>query len=131
MFYAANPTPNPTTSSAPPAPTLEPTPNPVDPFTTSIISGGTVEPEEPPCGVEECLNDPCDCSELSNCQVCHANGCNQCNQGYFKKDYNFKCEQCQEVFGDDCMHCTDFQGCQQCRTGTRTYDPDCGLYYCA
>ena len=28
------------------------------------------------------------------------------------------------------MHCTDFLGCQQCATGTRTYDPECGLYYC-
>ena len=60
----------------------------------------------------------------------HANGCNQCITNYFKKDYNYQCADCQETFGDDCMHCTDFLGCQQCHSGTRTYDDDCGLFYC-
>ena len=80
----------------------------------------------------ECSSDPCSCDEVQNCRdgLCDANGCDLCEDGYFKKDYNYHCAQCQQVFGDDCMHCTDFLGCQQCQTGTRTYDSDCGLYYC-
>ena len=79
----------------------------------------------------ECDDDPCDCSEVLNCRqsTCHSNGCDQCNVNYWKKDYNYHCVSC-DIFGDDCMHCTDFLRCQQCRDGTRTYDESCGVWYC-
>ena len=81
---------------------------------------------------DECVNDPCECINVEHCRsgTCHSNGCDQCEDGYFKKDYNYQCAQCQQVFGDDCMFCTDFLGCQQCSTGGRTYDSECGLWYC-
>lgn len=70
----------------------------------------------------------CDCTYPNggdadpNCVTCHSPalgegpGCNQCNitNGYFKVDYNYSCTQCQEIFGDGCLHCTDFNGCVQC-----------------
>lgn len=80
--------------------------------------------------VPQCNDDPCDCDEVENCRICHPNGCDECESGYFKKDYDYHCVQCQEVFGTDCMHCADFHGCQQCATGVRTFDYDCGLWYC-
>ena len=82
----------------------------------------------------ECDNDPCDCDEIDlNCQsnTCHSNGCSQCMQDYWKYDYDFKCSSCQGVFGDNCLHCADFHGCQQCKEGsTRVYDPVCDVYVC-
>ena len=74
-----------------------------------------------------CTNDPYDCiyEEVQDCimNTYHPNGCDQCMNGYFKKDYNYPCVSCKDTFGDDCIHCTDFLGCQQCSVGT--YDPDC------
>ena len=39
---------------------------------------------------------------------------------------------CSEVFGNDCMHCSNFIGCQQCDGDSkRKRDDYCdGLYYC-
>ena len=73
-----------------------------------------------------------------NCLVCHGSytggpGCNQCDieNDYFKVDYNYKCTQCQEVFGEECLHCGDFDGCQQCADGyDRVFDPVCDVYWC-
>ena len=74
----------------------------------------------------------CDCNEVNNCQVCNqGSGCSQCESRYFKRNYDQQCLQCQEIFGDACMHCTDFLGCQQCKDGyTRTYDTECNLWFC-
>ena len=82
-----------------------------------------------------CESDPCSCEELgSTCQVCHPNGCDQCINGYFKVDYDRPCVSCEEVFGESCLHCGDFTGCQQCAQGfLRIRDESCGphFYYCA
>ena len=58
------------------------------------------------------------------CQ-CHNNGCDQCEDGWFKVDFDFPCQPCDEFIG--CMHCTDFLGCQQCEEGyTLVEDDECG-----
>ena len=87
----------------------------------------------------------CDCRDPDgidadpNCLVCHSPatnegpGCDQCDisNDYFKIDYNHNCAQCQEVFGNECLHCSDFDGCQQCQQGyERIFDEDCDVYYC-
>ena len=88
---------------------------------------------------------PCDCDVPDgkdpdyNCKVCHSPkrggpGCNQCDieNDYFKVDYNYPCKQCQKVFGYGCLHCGDFDGCQQCDSQyyDRVFDPYCDVYYC-
>ena len=85
-----------------------------------------------------CDNDPCHCvvSQVGKCmmETCvHMNnsGCNQCYPGYFKKDYNYPCVGCNDTFGSDCLVCTDFLGCAQCFHGVRTYDRQCGLFFCS
>lgn len=62
------------------------------------------------------------------CQ-CHNNGCDQCETGYFKVNYDYKCVSCAETFGVGCLHCSDFHGCQQCDEQNgyiRVADPNCG-----
>ena len=79
----------------------------------------------------KCENEPCSCGELEHCKICHYNGCNECETGYFKKDYNTPCLHCQDTFGDSCKFCQDFNGCGECKQGyNRVYDSDCGLHYC-
>ena len=87
--------------------------------------------------IPECDNDPCDCdNEYSDdfdeqCLACHENGCDLCDCGYFKKDYNYPCTNCNELFGDGCKFCQDFLGCGQCHEGyDRIYEQDCELWYC-
>ena len=58
----------------------------------------------------ECKNNPCRCSELANCR-------NECKSGYFKKDYNYICEDCQFITSEGCMVCQNFNGCGQCAKG--------------
>ena len=61
------------------------------------------------------IQNACSCSEAENCQVCNEPaGCAQCKSGYFKLSYDSQCMQCQEVFGDGCLFCQDFNGCGQC-----------------
>jgi hypothetical protein len=72
--------------------------------------------------------------------ACHENGCDQCDDGWFKLDYDFPCQTCSSLIG--CSHCTDFLGCQECEEGyTLTEDTTgCGdgahntgnanLHYC-
>ena len=94
---------------------------------------------------EPCIDgEACDCrypegaNADKNCLVCHSPytggpGCDQCDtpNDYFKVDYNYTCAQCQEVFGAECLHCGDFDGCQQCADGyDRIFDPDCHVYWC-
>ena len=67
------------------------------------------------------------------CNDCHSNGCNQCVGGttIFKRDYQYFCENCTDIFGDACQFCQDYNGCGQCNSGyTRVKDPISGLYYC-
>ena len=117
----------------------------VCPSKCSILSdydGGQV------CGGNSCLNDCKDCvlncdwddysCQNNQCQ-CHANGCDQCKDGYFKIDYDYPCVSCQDTF-EGCMFCSDFHGCQQCQQGyIRTPYNSCAhdsgwtdvpLYYC-
>ena len=64
--------------------------------------------------------------------ICHSNGCNQCESGYFKVDYNYPCTHCQETFGDECLFCQDFNGCGQCAPDyNRVKDSSSGLWYCS
>ena len=82
------------------------------------------------------------CSLMADCAVCNQGsddalslsgsyvGCSECTSGYFLYRHN-QCESCNGLFGNECLHCTDTTGCQQCSNGfTRTYDSECGLYYC-
>ena len=65
--------------------------------------------------------------------ACHANGCNQCNNGLnlFKRGYSYYCEDCNDIFGAACKFCQDFQGCGQCESGyTLTEDPTSKIKYC-
>ena len=56
----------------------------------------------------------------------------QCIDNYFKLDHNYPCANCQDVFGIECLHCQDYNGCAQCADGyIRTYDNQEDLYYCA
>ena len=43
--------------------------------------------------------------------TCYPNGCDQCMNGYFKKDYHYPCVSCKDTFGN----CTDFLASQQCK----------------
>ena len=65
-----------------------------------------------------------DVGQDNRCQ-CHANGCDQCERGYFKIDYNFPCQSCDSFVG--CKFCGDFTGCVQCEDDyQRTLSTDCG-----
>ena len=114
---------------------LQPTPRPT--------TAPTNEPTAAPTWVSPCMNNPCVCednpilgyvNEDPYCQVCNMpSGCAQCQNGgeYFKLDYNHPCTQCQQVFGDECLHCQDFNGCAQCANGfERVYDSQEDLFYC-
>ena len=84
-------------------------------------------------GEYKCSDDrDCYCSQVTNCKVCNDDqGCSECEENYFKKDYNYNCAHCQEIFGDECLFCQDFNGCAQCQTNCqRVMDPDCGIWYC-
>lgn len=118
-------------------PTIEPSRSPsINPSQDPTLLP-TLTPT-PSCGVGdkcpiECDNNPCDCTkdDVCNSATCDENGCDQCMNDYFKKDNNYPCTSCIEIFGDMCLHCTDFSGCQQCESpSVRVYDEICGLYYC-
>ena len=82
---------------------------------------------------KQCFNNPCHCDEVNYCKpsACHIAGCNQCINGYWKKNYNFHCQPCQETFGNQCLHCADFRGCQQCDRGYDLVKSDeCNIWYC-
>ena len=91
--------------------------------------------EEKSCIIYVCESNPCDCDIDYNphCKdgTCHSNGCDQCENGYFKKDYNYPCVDCQTYTGEGCIFCQDFNGCGQCSDGyLRVFDNDCGIYVC-
>ena len=96
--------------------------------------------------VGECTDGVCDCDPMSPdfedpfCAVCQPGdgGCSQCqgtNGEYFKLGNNYPCANCQDVFGDECLFCQNFNGCGQCQTGyDRVQDVDGdlfeGYWYC-
>ena len=70
----------------------------------------------------ECEWNPCGCCEpniVNFCQDCHSNGCDQCIGGttIFKRNYQYFCEYCGDIFGDACVFCQDYNGCGQCKQG--------------
>ena len=83
-----------------------------------------------------CEWNPCGCCEnniVNFCKNCHSNGCSQCEGGnaIFKRNYQYFCENCTDIFGPACMFCQDFNGCGQCKQGyQRVMDPISGMYYC-
>ena len=91
-------------------------------------------------GIEKCPGVceyfPCGCCEdniLVNCNACHANGCDECNsdENLFKRDYTYYCETCQDIFGDACLFCSDFTGCQLCDgLHDHVQDSITEMYYC-
>ena len=82
----------------------------------------------------ECENYPCSYEESGHCQVYqhNTNGfCSQCETGFWKKDINYPCVNCTQVFGTNCKFCQDYNGCGQCVDNQQTYyDSECGLYVC-
>ena len=84
-----------------------------------------------------CSNSPdsCSCSESElNCDVCQDSNdvpCSKCIDGYFLPKSNYKCTNCQTIFGNDCLHCANFLGCQQCADNKQRYKNSCGLYTCS
>ena len=63
----------------------------------------------------ECNSSPCSSDESGLCQVYHDNqGCSQCISNSFKFGANFECVNCQTFFGNECLHCSDNIGCQEC-----------------
>ena len=84
----------------------------------------------------ECQYNPCGCCEdniVNFCSDCHANGCDQCEGGstIFKRNFQYFCENCTDIFGPACLFCQDFNGCGQCAQGYNlVQDPISGLRYC-
>ena len=86
---------------------------------------------------ESCSESPCSESESGACSNYQpGNGCVQCLRNHFKFNADYPCVNCQDIFGDECLHCSDGIGCQQCVSNdyyrTLTTDSDSGLtfYYC-
>ena len=125
-------------------PTWHPTPKPTTPYPT-------MKPTEPDCNnnvyykgkvcENPCEGGHCNCyyeNQDPHCQVCQIiedyGQCTQCKDGYFKLHHNnkYKCQQCQEMFGNECLHCSNSQGCQQCENGyVLVDDPECNnVKYC-
>ncbi|KAJ9452227.1 hypothetical protein DIPPA_09459 [Diplonema papillatum] len=50
-----------------------------------------------------------------HCIACHGNGCDQCEDGYFKYDHHSECLECGAM--DNCNFCQDHQACAQCADG--------------
>ena len=92
------------------------------------------------CPVEESASS---CSLMDDCAVCNEGstggdednmvshiGCSQCTSGNWLYSRN-QCLSCAGTFGDECLHCTDGTGCQECASGyRRTYHSDCSLWSC-
>ena len=57
--------------------------------------------------------------QITHCSVCNNEKCSQCINGYFK--INDLCLDCfnSSVTGNNCLHCSDNNGCQQCDTTTQ------------
>ena len=71
--------------------------------------------------------------DAGNCEIYHMPpGCDLCESDNFKLSYNHPCVDCQDTFGDACLHCGDFDGCQQCHSNIyqRTYDAGDDIWYC-
>ena len=69
----------------------------------------------------------CDCGEIGHCKesdYCDISantntnnhggrrgGCDECEDGYFKRDWSTPCVSCCDVFHGACAVCGDFYGC--------------------
>ena len=70
---------------------------------------------------------------MNFCQDCHSNGCDQCVGGttMFKRNYQYFCEYCSDIFGSACLFCQNYNGCGQCGSGYGLVkDSISGLKYC-
>ena len=122
-----------------PSPTKWITPSPtkwITPLPTKWVTPAPSKPQHSGCPyVPACSSDPCPCYENPYCMYgqCKSNGCNQCQEGTFKKGDNYPCINCYEVFGQGCSFCNDKFGCAQCKVGYHRVDilnSECGLSYC-
>ena len=124
------PTPRPTWKPTP-KPTWAPTPKPTHCYERKYQEGDGCDIYN-----DECPGGTCQCpSEDPHCMVCQSNTqeCSQCDNGFFKIGNQFPCRQCQDMFGHECLHCSDNNGCQQCKPGyILVNDNTCGngLRYC-
>lgn len=67
-------------------------------------------------GLYYCDPDPCRCFD-AHCNVCNNGYCSQCEAGYIRVEQEAEfCVPCYN-FGEGCLHCADFNGCQQCDSG--------------
>jgi hypothetical protein len=101
-FYKCNCSPT-------PVPVPPPPPSPPSPVSqpTSCLSD------------HKCNDEPCDCNENIHCQSgeCFNHGCNLCEDGYWALDFNHECISCNLLFDDDCLSCSNWNGCNECRIG--------------
>ena len=71
-------------------------------YLSEIIGLECCDAEMPDCYDSLCssdpVTDPCPCDEVEHCDICHPNGCDGCEDGYFKQNYNYHCIHCQETF---------------------------------
>jgi hypothetical protein len=144
---SADPTRNPTAKPISPTPkptrvpTAKPSVNTPDPTRNPTAKPSTEDDtlESPiyTCPIE-CSENPCPCEENPYCteETCkHSNGCDQCQDGYWKLGYGFPCESC-SLSIPNCNKCSDFIGCNECETGyERILAEDCigdngAIYYC-
>ena len=76
--------------------------------------------------VTECVTNPCQCSEYTNCDDCQSWGCNKCADGYYKPSFGHFCVKIDDNFGGNCIQANDWSGCIQCDNGfTVTWDNTC------
>ena len=77
-------------------------------------------------------DEACKCNQILNCNICNNNnGCDQCIDGYFKKDNCHQCELCDNIFNANCIFCQDFNGCGKCKSGcNRFFNTQCNLWDC-
>ena len=83
------------------------------------------------CELYRCRESPCN-DESNNCRVCNNGYCSQCDDSYVLKNTpGVECFNCQDNFGENCIHCGDMVGCQQCIEGSEQYLNDDGFYVCS
>jgi catalase (peroxidase I) len=85
------------------------------------------------CTNEKCnSNGNCNCEFDEYCDECPRNGkgCTKCDDGYFKKGWNYQCARCDAIFLN-CQQCQDWKGCVQCKDGyNKKWDKNCQMWTC-